>query len=142
MLKAIKISATGEQLAADATGHAAVLVPSTGLMWSVAPVGAKELTHKQAEKACKALDLCGHKDWRLPTVEELFLLADRSRYSPAIDTDLFPGTKSSWYWTSSPVASAPADYAWVVLFHDGASDYDRRNGTAFVRAVRVAGAGQ
>ena len=131
-----KISSTGEPLSAEATDHAVVLDTITGLMWSANDVGSKELTHKAAEKAVAKLELAGFTDWRLPTVEELFLLADRSRYNPAIDTAAFPSCKSSWYWSSSPGASSPADGAWIVGFSYGHAYSDYRDGTAFVRAVR------
>ena len=38
--------------------------------------------------------------------------------------------------SSSPDASAPADYAWIVNFNNGNSDNNHRDNTAFVRAVR------
>ena len=38
--------------------------------------------------------------------------------------------------SSSPDASAPADYAWIVNFNNGNADYNNRDNTAFVRAVR------
>ena len=60
-------------------GDGTITVARTGLIWSKADVTAKSVTHKKAEAACKKLDLAGHNDWRLPTVEELFLLADRAR---------------------------------------------------------------
>ena len=131
-----KISSTGEPLPADATDHAVVLDERAGLMWSADNVGTKEITHKAAEKAVAKLELAGFTDWRLPTVEELFLLADRSRFNPASDTAAFPSCKSDYYWSSSPVASSPADYAWIVYFYYGSADCNLRGNAAFVRAVR------
>ncbi|MCP5260123.1 MAG: DUF1566 domain-containing protein [Rhodoferax sp.] len=44
--------------------------------------------------------------WRIPNIKELSSLADRSRYSPAIDTVAFPGfttwDRPSTYWSSTP----------------------------------------
>lgn len=94
------------------------------------------LNFKDAESYCKALTTGGHTDWRLPTIQELLSLVDYTRHDPAIDTDKFPDTKSNWYWSSSPYASSPAYYAWIVHFHHGHAYYDRRDHTAFVRAVR------
>jgi len=83
----------------------------------------------------------GHTDWRLPTVEELFLLADRKRISPAIDTDVFPDTYNDWYWTSTD-SQWGASCAWIVGF-DGGDAYDgHRVSSACVRAVRSVPAGQ
>jgi len=58
-------------------GDGTVTDTLTGLMWTKATVATGK-THKQAIAAAKKLDVAGHKDWRMPTVEELFLLADRS----------------------------------------------------------------
>ena len=135
-MRFVKISDTGTELPPDAPEWAAVLDQAAGLMWSTNNVGKGELKHAAAEKAVAALDLAGAQDWRLPAVEELFLLADRTRYNPAIDTAFFPSCKSDWYWSSSPDASAPAVFAWLVYFGGGHAAYISRDCTAFVRAVR------
>ena len=123
-------------------GDGTITDTASGLMWSQATLSKKCVTHAQAETICSGLDLAGHTDWRLPSVEELFLLADRSRSLPATDTTAFPDTKSDWYWTSTPHASV-SSYAWIVHFDDGcALSFPRGNLSAFVRAVRSAPAGQ
>lgn len=111
------------------------------LQWS--PTLSEEcVTHAQAEKIAADCRLGGHTDWRLPTEEELFLLADRSRYSPAIDTEYFADTQSDWYWSSSIYAPGPA-YAWFVGFVNGSANCLRRgSSSAFVRAVRSVAPGQ
>ena len=109
----------------------------TSLTWSHT-LG--EGNFKKAEKLiaeANKMKLGGFDDWRLPTVEELFCLADRSRHSPAIDTNFFPDTKSDWYWTSSSSAFDSGG-AWVVGFSGGGSSGFGRSGSAFVRAVRSA----
>ena len=105
------------------------------LMWAQA-TSADRLTFKDAEAYCKALRTGGHDDWRLPTIQELLSLVDYTHHDPAIDTAAFPDTKSSWYWSSSPGASAPAVFAWIVSFYNGSADCHGRANTAFVRAVR------
>lgn len=107
----------------------------TGLTWS-RTLGNKTVTDKKADKLVAECRAGGFADWRKPTVEELFLLADRTRYSPAIDTEAFPDCKSDWYWSSSPDASDPTDYAWIVHFYDGYSGGLGRSLYAWVRAVR------
>lgn len=94
------------------------------------------LNFKDAEAYCKALTTGGHKDWRLPTIQELLSLVDYTRFDPAIDIAQFPDTKSTYYWSSSPGASSPADSAWLVGFDGGYAGYYYRGLTAFVRAVR------
>jgi len=121
-------------------GDGTVTDTLTGLMWTKATV-AKGKTHKKATAAAKKLDVAGHKDWRLPTVEELFLLADRSRLRPAIDVEAFPDTENDWYWTSTDSAWAPS-CAWLVYFYYGSAYHSDRDYRACVRAVRVVSAGQ
>jgi hypothetical protein len=119
------------------------LTPHTGsdgqnLHWAVVPrCKAGRVTHKKAEQACAKLGLGGFKDWRLPTIEELFLLADRSKFDSTIDTDFFPDTPGGWTWSSTPCAGEP-EYSWVVLFGNGDSGNLRRDNLygGFVRAVR------
>lgn len=119
-------------------GDGTITDTRTGLMWSKNDIVDDDLTHEQAEKACAEATLAGHTDWRLPAVEELFALADRTRYSPAIDTAFFPSCKSEWYWTATPYAASPSDYAWIVYFSSGSSGSGGRVSDSRVRAVRVA----
>jgi hypothetical protein len=114
----------------------------SNLMWSKATLCESEVNQHEAARICGAMDLAGHTDWRLPTVEELFALADRTKHCPAIDTDAFPDTKSDWYWTGTVTAWALSS-AWLVSFSNGDSYYCRRDySLAFVRAVRSLPAGQ
>ncbi len=131
-----KVDAQGRTLPADASDWAAVYDAVTGLMWSRDNVTKKSVEHAKAEKACAELELAGATDWRLPTVDELFALADRSRHMPAIDVEFFPVCKSDWYWTASPAAWSPSSDAWVVGFYHGYAYSFHRDGVAFVRAVR------
>lgn len=94
---------------------------------------------EKAIETCKALNFAGHKDWRLPTVEELRELVDYTRGiksgEPATDTSIFPDTKCNWYWTSTPCAWGPSN-AWIVGFYSGSMGYDSKDGNYYVRPVR------
>ena len=120
---------------------AVVTDETTGLMWTQAPLDCGRVNHAEAIAACANCAIDGHTDWRLPTAHELFGLVDLARYSPAIDTTRFPDTPSSWFWSSSPVASDP-DFAWLVNFVYGYVALDGRDYHAFVRAVRSVPASQ
>lgn len=130
-----KIGADGAVLPAEATKWEAVLDSKTGLMWSVETK--KVPNWNKAESAVKKIAAAGFDDWRLPTVDELFGLADRTRFSPAIDVDMFPDTASDWFWTSTPYAASPGDCAWGVGFGGGLASWGDRSYDAAVRAVRV-----
>lgn len=117
-------------------GDGTVTDPAARLMWSKATLCDEEINQHDAVKLCAELDLAGHTDWRIPTVEELFALADRSRSRPAIDTDAFPDTHGDWYWSGTEYA-ADSSYAWLVGFSNGYSFlYPLDSGLAVVRAVR------
>lgn len=135
MSRFTKIGADGAKLADDATEWVAVLDNTTQLVWTVEET--KEMAWKKAQSFVKKLDTAGFTDWRLPSVEELFLLADRTRHSPAIDTAFFPDCKSDWYWTGTPAACSPSDYAWYVAFSYGYSLWSSQDGEFSVRAVRA-----
>jgi hypothetical protein len=118
----------------DAAEWAAVLDNKTGLIWALQAVRVENWN--EADAAAKAVRACGFADWRLPTVEELFTLADRTRFNPAIDSEFFPDTPVDWFWTSTPWAQSPSGYAWRVSFYYGSANYYVHDGYGFVRAVR------
>ena len=138
VVSTIEQAATGRYID---NGDGTVTDTTTGLMWSRDNFGDGELNHEAAGKACAALRLAGHADWRLPTRAELLTLVDDTRHDPCIDTAAFPSCRSSWYWTATPAAWS-ASAAWLVYFSYGGAYGSRRSSSAFVRAVRAAPAGQ
>jgi hypothetical protein len=138
MPKLIKLNAKGKAAPPTAKRFPGVLQVVEGganLIWD--PRETKAMDYANAEKYIAQLN----KDepetgWRLPTVDELFSLADRTKHSPAIDTRFFPKCQRDWYWTSTPAAYSPADCAWVVSFYNGYAHWLYRASHAFVRAVR------
>ena len=130
-----KLDGQGQPLPDDATEWVGVLDNTAALIWSVKEL--KRGTWKRASAAVAELDIAGFSDWRLPTVEELFLLADHSKNSPAINTAFFPDCKSDWYWTSTPAASSPGGFAWLVFFGDGFANWSNHGSDFCVRAVRA-----
>ena len=141
----VKIGADGSHLPADATNHVAVLDPRTGLMWAVESLGgARGVNQKDASSLLNGFALLGHTNWRVPEIEELQTLVKFTASNPAIDADLFPGTKSDWYWTNTAYAPSPTDVAWFVSFSFGYSVSGGRDYSfGFVRGVRsVASSGQ
>lgn len=142
MSRFTKLAADGQELAADATGHVAVRDNTTGLIWSAATLTDGEVDHRHAEKVVAECRLMGADDWRLPTIEELFLLADRSRNRPAIDTDVFRHTRWKGYWSATR-HSLDRNHAWLVDFSYGHCDaYPCVGDNAFVRTVRGPVAGR
>jgi hypothetical protein len=135
MNRFIKIGADGLQLPDGAASWVAVKDTRLDLWWSVAET--ESMLQPKACEAAAALTIAGFTDWRLPTVDELFALADRARHTPAIDVALFPNCKPGWYWTSTRAAYSPAMCAWVVFFGDGGATFGDQGNLGFVRAVRA-----
>ena len=83
--------------------------------------------------------LCGFKNWRMPTKDELLGIRDANQASaPYIDSGWFPNTQSAAYWTASPYT--PDFNAWTVYFRfflaSSSSYIDDRTENLAVRLVR------
>jgi Protein of unknown function (DUF1566) len=84
-------------------------------------------------KAVNAAGWCGAKDWRMPTVDELFSIA---LLNGIIDTQYFPNTLIAVFWSSSPSASY-GSLAWTGAFSYGHTDWGAYKDTGLqVRLVR------
>jgi hypothetical protein len=125
----IAINARFSKLGDEMVGDSA-----TGLVWAQKSLG--EMNWAKAKDACANLRVGGHSDWRLPTIRELLTLVDYERHDPCIDTDFFE-CKSTYYWTSTPAHSNPADSAWIVYFGNGGALWDDQDNGYRVRAVRA-----
>ena len=110
----------------------------TGLMWQD-NADASNITKNwgDAKSYCQNLSFGGYSDWRLPSIDELMYIADRSLRNPAIDPT-FQHTRSDGYWSSTSVVG-DEDLAWYVYFYDG---YDDGYGKSYSRRVRCVRGGQ
>jgi len=93
-------------------------------------VAALEETGKAAQ-LCVNLNVNGHKDWFLPSMEELDLIYKNLKLMG------LGSFKDDWYWSSSA-----SDYgsiaAWAQRFSDGSrNDYNHKGNVYLVRAVRA-----
>ncbi len=106
----------------------------TGLMWQQGTGSA--MNWKESLAYCETLSLAGYEDWRLPTKEELRSIADYGKFNPAINTEYFPDTQSSDYWS----ATTSADFTtttWCVNFSLGSdTSHGNKSGSRYMRAVR------
>ena len=78
--------------------------------------------------------LCGSKDWRLPTVTELDSIVNFGSKPVYIDTEYFPYTVASNYWTST-VLAGNQEFSWRIDFASGETYWQRQNNALYVRLV-------
>ena len=88
----------------------------------------------EAIEYCENLELGGYDDWRLPNINELKTIIDRSRYNPAI-ISAFEHTSSNRYW-SSTTNEGDHEGAWGVYFYYGYVNGNYKGNDRYVRCVR------
>ncbi len=116
----------------DGTVYAGIS-PETGGAIFATPVDAPATcTFDDALEYAAKLDANGHRDWRVPTKDELNLLfLNRAVIGGLDESGSDPG---GWYWSSSP--SSSRRNAWAQRFSDGYQDTSRRNYYTSVRCIR------
>jgi len=118
-----------------------MIIQDPGLAWEQFQ---ERMTFMESEKAIAELNkngYAGFKDWRLPTVEEICGIIDRTKYNPCYDTAIFKGKFDDWYWSGDQCAwskqpDGSYSAAWAVS-SDGGSVFSLDKGLHFyVRPVR------
>ena len=86
---------------------------------------------------CYQREVGGRKGWRLPTIEELASLVDKSvSGSPKLPAGHpFTNVQSYYYW-SSPTSAGFTSFAWNVCFYDGGVNYYDKSNDFYVWCVR------
>ncbi len=86
---------------------------NTGLEWQQI-IPNRTFSWEEAKAYCEDTNYSGYNDWRLPTAHELMTIIDHNQSNPAIDTDYFPNTPSSYGFWSSSIRAAYNTEAWGV----------------------------
>lgn len=99
-----------------------------GLIWAAASNG-EDVPWAEADAYCRTLELAGHSDWRLPTLDEVRMLHDPQAEGEISSSIELPGC---CLWSSTTLeerepdvggqGGAPSNYAWGFLF-DGGIEY-------------------
>lgn len=89
---------------------------SLGQTWNGTSCTGNAATYKWASALQVATNM--GSGWRVPNVKELDSIIEQACYSPSINEVFFPNTVSSYYWSSSTVASSSLS-AWFVYFSNG-----------------------
>jgi hypothetical protein len=101
----------------------------TGLMWTKNADPADNtydwFRSLDAVSQLNANKYCGYHDWRLPNVNELATLIDRSIYAPALPRNHPFSNIKVWYWTSTTTADY-SNHAWRIYFFLGHIDYGHK----------------
>ncbi len=116
-------------------GDEAVLDRETGLVWQ-RNTDDNPYDWYNAQIICYYIDIGGRGGWRLPSIEELRTLVDRTQSSRLPDGHPFLNAKSDKYWSSTIVPDSITE-AFYVYFSDGMTLLDRaKTKNHYVRAVR------
>lgn len=81
-------------------------------------------------------DFNSSKNWRLPNIKELNVIAERACVRPSINDAIFPNTSPDDYWTSTP-AMLNNQAAWSVAFTNASNTQRLKTRSLFVRLVRT-----
>lgn len=99
-----------------------------GLDWGSS--SSESMNFSEAKEYCKSVG------GRMPTVDELQTILDRSMYNPTADKKVFKDVKSEWYWTSSKYAGN-SSCSWCVSFFLGNVLYFFEDFDFYARPVRA-----
>lgn len=112
-----------------------VIDDKTNLMWQD---NIKTRTYntkwQNAIKYCEDLKLEGYTNWRLPRIEELLSIVDKSSYNPAIYPK-FKNVVPLYYWSISPYRPSAIN-AWGADFSNGNDGAYNKTHSIYVRCVR------
>jgi len=121
--------------------------PATGLMWTKKDNGS-DVNWQQAMDYCKRLQLAGHGDWRLATIDELPGIYDASVNIPGQSSDGGPFTwhvkgnlqLSGYQWSRSQMTDSGS--TWGFTFDDGRRFYNILGSGGNGRALCVRRSGE
>ncbi len=109
---------------------------SEGLSGNACEVGTPiTYTWSDAIKAASNSAFAGNKEWRVPTIQELDSIIEYKCTMPAVNSEIFPATRTSNYWAITPYAGYPSG-SWNINFNDGAHESCSKNWNLYLRLVR------
>lgn len=91
-------------------------------------------TYDEAVKYCENLTFAGFEDWRLPTIDELISITDKSKFDPAINP-AFKNVRSDLCWSTTKDAVS-ASNAWIAVLKNGEDGWVEAYDRNFAHCVR------
>ena len=107
---------------------------TTGLQWQDEDNVKIPKTWTDAIAYCETLTLGTYNDWRLPNINELYSIADRSKLKSNINS-AFQSVVLGKYWSSSTLV-VNRDLAWYVNFNSGFGSWYTKYSRYYVWCVR------
>jgi len=90
--------------------------------------------YDEVVKYCENLTFAGFEDWRLPTLNELISITDKSKFDPAINSAL-KNVRSDLYWSATKDAVS-ASNAWIAVLKNGEDGWVEAYDRNFAHCVR------
>ena len=122
-----------------------VIDNKTGLIWKQCSEGLSgsdcssssliAYTWQDALDLASLTDFAGFTDWRVPNIEELRSITAINCFSPTINSNIFPNTQATGFWSSSPFLNNQSE-AWYINFKFGNNAISTRLSTYNLRLVR------
>ncbi len=117
---------------------------SVGQTWSDGTCTAEAVTldWRGAQAAAAEMNAGGSlffNDWRLPTLRELAMIAERQCENPRINLAVFPNTPPAFYWSASlRPGEGFEDFAYALSFGPEGVQHMSKDARSQVRLVRTA----
>jgi len=132
----------GRFIVLSSYNNQAVFDSETGLVWEKSPSTStfpwSSTTTTTAAQHCNLLNVGNREGWRLPTVQELASLVDRTVPSPGPTLPAghpFSNVQSAGYWSATTYATF-ASNAWGVGFDNGFVGNGNKSANNFAWCVR------
>jgi hypothetical protein len=109
---------------------------SVGQTWTGASCSGTASTYTFDQANALTSNFAGRTDWRLPRIDELNSITEYGKYSPAINTAIFPNTPiDSWIGFWSSTNGQNFDVVWIVNTVDGGIGAPSKTNKNIVRLV-------
>ena len=103
------------------------------ILWQLLDATDKKAKYdfESAQERCESMELSG-REWRLPTLDELYGIVSYEHTSPSVDRELFGIMMSRYYWSDDEFGD---DEAYVVGFKLGSVATSSKKNSSYIRCV-------